>query len=236
VSATVAERPKERRSSANGITQSPKGGVVNEDSSLLVTEDQLRRFGDGDAKRGRAELRALLAAEKDSTTFVGPAAQPTTVRRAEITDEEALLELWLMDLRSNAEHVALIDEAKVLENIRSGTRGRGGILGVIDDKQNGPIAMVLLQPVQWHWSQAWFLQEMVLYVHPDHRKSHHADHLAEWSKWAADEMTRHFGYRVHLLNGVLGTWQIHRKTAFYRRKFQQVGTVFLYPSPFRKGD
>ena len=231
----VIERP---RRSANGITQSPKGGVVNEDSSLLVTEDQLRRFGDGDAKRGRSELRAMLAAAKDSPVFVGPVRdQPPTVRRGVPQDEEALVELWMMDLRANAEHVALIDAEKVLENIRSGTRGRGGILGVIDDKESGtPIAMVLLIPMQWHWSQAWFLQEMVLYVHPDHRKSHHADDLAEWSKWAADEMTRHFGYQVHLLNGVLGTWQIHRKTAFYRRKFQQIGTVFLYPSPIRKGD
>lgn len=233
MSATAELRPRSR---TNGITQSPKGGVTNDDLSLLVTEEQLRRFGDGDAKRGRSELRALLAEAKDGPNFSGPVRyQPIAVRRADPADEPALLELWLTDLRSNAEHVAQIDEQKVMENIRYATQRRGGILGLIEE-EGVPVGMVLLFPMQWHWSHAWFLQEMVLYVHPDHRKSHHADDLAQWSKWCADEMTREFGYKVHLLNGVLGAWNVHRKIAFYRRKFQQVGAVFVYPSPFSKGD
>lgn len=210
---------------------------ILEDCSLVVTEEQLRRFGGGDAAYGRRELRALLSKEPDGKDEQPVTDCPKSVRIAGPRDEEACVDLWLMDLRENAAHVAPIDPDKVLTNIQQGTRRRGtGIVGVIDGPEKAPIALVVLHAMQWHWSQAWFWQEMCTFVHPDHRRSGHADDLLQFQKWWSDEGTKGFGYPVHVLNGVLGAWRVQGKIALYRRKFRQVGAVFCYPAPKMMGN
>jgi hypothetical protein len=226
------------RPSTNGkLTQSPRpGSQTAEDGSLLITEEQLRRFGDGDAQRGRRELRLLLEIDRDGPVYSGPTEKPDTVRIAGPQDEEAILDLIIDDLKANAEHIAPIDDSKVMEHIRSGTRRRGGIVAVIDGPGKVPVAVTILVPCQWHWSQGWFYQELVNYVHPDHRKSRHIDDLLNFSRWAVDEQSRSFGARVYLLCGVLGAWRVRAKIALYRRRFQQIGAAFLYPAPPMRGN
>jgi hypothetical protein len=220
------------------VTQSPLGGVSADDGSLTISREQLEAFGYGDAHRGRKELRALLANCTNREVFSGPTRErPKTVRMATPDDEPAILELLLLDLRENAEHIAPIDEAKVLENIRAGTRLRGGVTAVIDDKASGkPIAVVLMHPYQHWWSQAYYWFEIALFVHPDHRKSRHVDDLLEFERWATDNSTAASGVRWLLICGVLGAWRVQAKIALYRRRFWQAGAAFCYPRPPMKGN
>lgn len=209
---------------------------------MLISEEELARFGRGlntngsPAVAGRRELRLLLALDREGPAFSGPTKKPDTVRLAGPKDEAACLELWLQDLRAHAEHIAPIDEDKVMANIQVGTRRRGGYTAVIDDKDGKPVALLVLHPLQWHWSQGWFMQEMVNYVAPDHRRSRHAADLIDFAKWVSDEHSRHAGFKLYLLCGVLGTWRIRAKAALYRRRVQMAGVCCIYPSPPVKGD
>lgn len=221
------------------IIQSPRGGILADDGSLLITKEQLARFGDGDAERGRRELRLLLAnsEERDSGTYYGPTPDPpASVESAKPEDEPAILALLMLDLRANAEHIGLVDEKKVLEHIRAGTRGRGGITAIIRDTDGTPIAVTILIPFQWWWGNGWYFFEIVNFVHPDHRKSRHIDDLLQYERWAADEATRLTGTRHHLLCGVLGAWRVQAKIALYRRKFKQQGAAFVYPATAVRGN
>lgn len=220
----------------SGIRQSARQAKTTEDFGLLITEDQLRRFGNGDPAAGRRELRLLMEIDTDYGFAKTPTERPVSVRTADTEDEPALLALWLHDLRANAEHIAPIDENKVLENIQAGTRRRGGITVCIDGPDRTPVAMVVLHPLEWHWSRGYFYQEMVSYVHPDHRRSKHADDLMNYIKWASENMSTRMGSRFYVLCGVLGAWRTRAKIALYRRKFSQIGAAFLWPPPPNLGN
>jgi len=223
--------------SMSQLNQSRRDGFeTRPDGGMLVTDEQLARFGGGDAKTGRKELRLLLALDRDGPVYAGPTARPETVRIAGPQDEAALLELMLMDLRENAEHIAPIDDVKCMGHIQSGTRRRGGIVGVIDGPDGKPVAMTILVPQTWHWSQGWFLQELINFVHPDHRKSRHVDDLLDFIKWASDNMTRNMGSKMYVLCGVLGAWRVRAKVALYRRKFAMAGVACVYPAPPIRGN
>jgi GNAT superfamily N-acetyltransferase len=208
-----------------------KLGTWMPDGSLRITAEQLAVLGNGDAKRGRRELRLLLASEQDRSVPSGPAVKPATVRIATIADEPAIFDLIMMDLDENATHIAPIDTDQVIRHIHVATRQQGGIMGVIDGPEGTPIGLVLLVPEQWWWSRAYYVQEKITYVHPDHRGAGHIHDLLQFARWTADIWTASFGYRIFMLCGVLGTKRIREKMILYRRKFRAVGMAFLYPPP-----
>lgn len=207
---------------------------TTDDGGIYVSGEALARLGGGDVHLGRKELRAFLSANRESQIFAGPTEYPKNVRVAGPSDEQDVLELLLGDLAENATHICPVDKEKILGHIQVGTRRRGGFVGVIGKPA---VAAVILVPYQWWWSNGWYFQEIVNYVHPDHRKgTKHASDLIDFAKWAVDEQTRGFGYPVRLLCGVLGAWRIHSKVALYRRKAWQAGCAFIYPAPPMKGN
>lgn len=207
------------------------------DGSLLITSEQLARFGNGDATEGRKQLRLVLEIDTDRPEHT-PAeiVCPPSIRMAGPADEPAILELLLLDLRENAEHIATIDEDRVMETIRAGTRQRGGLVAVIDDQDRKPIAVTVLHPVAWWWSNSFHWFEIVNFVHVDHRRSHHADDLLKFQRWASDSMSKKMGHRFYLVAGVLGAWRVRAKIALYRRYFQQAGAAFVWPTPPQRGN
>lgn len=205
------------------------------DGSMVITPDQILAFGGGDLKLGRRELRNLLAAERDRKIHRDPATRPASVRVATEADVQDVFDLIMLDLRENAVLVAPIDEEKVRRTIHIAITGQGGPRGfacVINGPDAKPVAVGLVIPMQWWWSNQWFLQETINYVHPDHRRSHHIDDLLEFERFAADSFTRNFGYRTYMLFGILGWKRVRAKIALYRRKLAMTGAAFLYPSPF----
>lgn len=222
------------------VHQSPRPGTTLEsDGSLTVSVEYLTAFGGGDPAEGRKQLRLLLMnhMERDRSSYsTGPARSPESIRIATPRDEDALMDLVRIDLLANAAHIAPLDEERILAHIQTGTRRRGGQVGVIDGPDGKPVAVSVLIPQQWWWSSGWFFQELVNFVHPAHRNSHHAEDLLDFTKWQSDRLSKLMGYRCWLLCGVLGAWRIQSKIALYRRKFMQAGAAFIYPAPPVRGN
>jgi hypothetical protein len=200
------------------------------DGSMVLTVEDLAVLGNGSADVGRRQLTAMIAAERgrkvrESVT----ATRPASVRISTAKDDEQIVELLRLDCEENAAIVAPFDEEKIRRAIPE-LRARASVIGVIDDKATGKIvALVGLVAMQWWWSNQWFYQEQPMFVHPDHRKSHHARDLLQFQEWWVDDMSRRFGYRIRLLCGVLGVKDIWLKTAMYKRRFRMVGSAFIYP-------
>jgi len=226
----VRRLPDGSWSLAGGHTVSADGTLTLADGSLVVSPDHAARFGDGNPRAGRAELRTMIASAADRSIESGPTTKPETVRIASIADEPALLELMVIDLKENAERVAPINEDRVLDCIQGCTRRRGGVCGVID-VDGKPVATVILHPYQWYFSMQWYWMEITNFVHPDHRKSRHAADLLQFQRWWTDQMSKQFGHQVYLLCGVLTARRVFAKILMYRRRFAQVGAAFLYPAP-----
>lgn len=209
----------------------PRVGVSTEDGDLVITRAELERFGNGDARAARKEIRAMLMAEVERKVPQGPTERPKSVRFATIHDEPAVFELVMAEMREVAEPVAPISEDKVIELIKRGTRGKLGFVGVIDGPDGVPVAVSVLVADQWAWSQQYLLQSIIHYVHPDHRKSHHIDALLQFEAWLVDEWSKTWGYRVHLLSSVMSTRRIRSKMLLWERKFTRLGAFFIYPPP-----
>lgn len=206
-------------------------GAPQPDGSLLITAEELARLGNGDPKRGRRELRLMLEAERDFPIFNGPTEKPPNVRIAVKGDEKALLDLIIMDVRENATHIAPLSEDRILEHIRACTDRKGVVIGVIGSV-GAPIAVSMILPAQWWFSKAWFLQEALNYVHPDHRKSNHIDDLIQFERWVGDQWSKDAGFRVYTVFSILGTRRVREKTILYKRKLRESGRLFVYPDPF----
>lgn len=213
-------------------TSEPDIGRTRDDGSLIISVDQLARFGGGDAKRGRRELRVMIGAEiTRMQPSVAQAVKPATVRLGVMEDEPALYGLVCLALREEDSHnSAPIDRDRVMAHLRQATRMQSGLIGVIGNL-GAPVAFVLLLPEQWWWSSAFCIRQKLLFVHPEHRHSDHVDDLLAWSRWATDYWSTKFGYRIHMLMDVLGVHRMRQKVVLYRRKFACLGNIFVYPDP-----
>jgi len=201
----------------------------------FISDEQLARLGDGDVKRGRRELRMMLADAREPKIFRGPTEKPANVRIIKRGDEMAIFRLLRMELFEVAEGIAPPSEHKIAAWIERGIQGvEGVVIGVIDAPGVGPVATIGLTQNQWWFTNNWHVAEMWNYVHPDHRKSTYAHDLIQFSKWANDEWTANLGYQTYLVTGVLTTKKVQQKVRLYRRMLTQAGAWFLYPWPSRE--
>ncbi|MGO8916223.1 MAG: hypothetical protein ACLQJR_09975 [Stellaceae bacterium] len=151
------------------------------------------------------------------TSFAG-------VRLARPEDEDSVFRL-LLEL--NAENALLpMSEKKARDAIARGTRGEGGIVGVIDGPQ-GIEASIGMALSQFWYTEAWHLNELWCFVHPDHRKSTHARRLIEFGKWCADRLSGG-SVRVPLLLGIVTRHRLLPKLRLFQRQAPQVGALFLH--------
>jgi GNAT superfamily N-acetyltransferase len=200
------------------------------DGSHVLTREELAVFGDGDPVRGAREIRLMIANERERTVSEGecPRSKSANVRLAKQSDKQAIFNLLKLDIAENAARVAPPNEECILETITQALTAPN-IVGVIDGPDGMIVGTAMLIATRWWWSKSYYYQEIPLFVHPDHRKSRYAHNLMDFQAWWVDEMTKSFGYRVHLLCGVLGTVRVRAKIAMYRRRYRQVGSVYLYP-------
>ena len=144
------------------------------------------------------------------------------VRTATPADENAIMEL--ARLLNNENGVFKMNEDKVRDIVRSSLYLHGGIVGVIGsaDRIEG---MVLLRVSQYWYSDAHFLEEMFVYVHPDFRaaKGGRARKLVEFAKQASEKLG------LPLMIGILSNSRTDAKTRLYERQFgTPAGAFFLY--------
>lgn len=209
------------------VDNSAMGHVVPE--GYLVSNEALEILGDGDVKSGRATLRLMIADEREIGPKKGPTMRPTSVRTAEPEDEAAVVALLIEDISRTQRKWAAIAPDKILQHVQFGTRREGGIVGVIEEDDR-IVACTVLAPAQPAWSKIYYLQEIFNVVHRDYRRSRHGQDLIEFGNWCADDMTRGFGYPVHLVVHVNTLHNVRKKLRFYRRWMTQIGATFIYPT------
>lgn len=144
------------------------------------------------------------------------------VRTATPADEEGVMELARL---LNAENgVFKMNEDKVRAIVYPSLYLHGGIIGVI-----GPSTriegMVLLRVSEYWYSDAPFLEELFVYVHPDFRaaKGGRARKLVEFAKKASEKL------ELPLMIGIISNSRTDAKTRLYERQFgNPAGAFFLY--------
>lgn len=146
------------------------------------------------------------------------------VRMARPEDEEPVYRLLLRLYDENA--LMPMSETKVRATIRSGTRGEGGIVGVIDG-EDGIEASIGMALSSFWYSEACHLNELWCFVHPDHRASTHARRLVEFGKWCADRLST-AERRVPLLLGIVTRHRLLPKLRLFQRQAPQVGALFMH--------
>jgi hypothetical protein len=148
-------------------------------------------------------------------------------RIANPEDEGALFEL-LMALRDvNNSFGFQVDDA---QHIQMGTRGAGGLHGVIDAPDQpgvlaGSIGMVW---DRWWFSNDWGLAQIWLFVRPEYRKgTRYADDLVNWAKERRAEMEAVSGQPVLMANAVISEERLDAKLRFWgRHSGQMIGAIF----------
>lgn len=144
------------------------------------------------------------------------------VRTATPQDEEGIMELARLVNGENG--VFKMNDDKVRDMVRPCLYLHGGIMGVIGppDRIEG---LVLLRISQYWYSDAEFLEEMCVYVHPDFRaaKGGRARKLVEFAKQASEKLG------LPLMIGILSNSRTDAKTRLYERQFgSPAGAFFLY--------
>lgn len=144
------------------------------------------------------------------------------VRTATPEDEEGIMVLARLVNGENG--VFRMNEEKVRAMVRPSLYLQGGIMGVIGPKDRIE-GLVLLRVSQYWYSDASFLEEMCVYVHPEYRaaKGGRARKLVEFAKTASEKLG------MPLMIGILSNSRTDAKTRLYERQFgAPAGAFFLY--------
>jgi hypothetical protein len=144
------------------------------------------------------------------------------VRTGVPEDEDGILELAKIVNSENG--VFKMNEDKVRALIRPSLHQDSGIVGLIGprDKIEG---LIVLRVSNYWYSDAPFLEEMVVFVHPEYRaaKGGRARKLVEFAKNASHQLG------LPLMIGILNNSRTNAKIKLYERQFgAPAGAFFLY--------
>ena len=142
------------------------------------------------------------------------------VRLAVLEDLPELMRVTRLACEEDGQHS--YDARKVLEMMRLHFEKRGGVIAVVGDK-GGELKAYLLMVVSPVWySQEFQLQELSLFVTPEHRRSTYAKQLMAFSKQTSEAL------KLDLTIGVLSTSRTAAKVRLYQRQFPTAGAYFIY--------
>lgn len=145
--------------------------------------------------------------------------RPESVRIATKKDEDKIFDLLCNLYEENA--MASMDTAKVWHMIHRGTRGKEGIIGVIDGPKDIEATIAII-PGQWWYSSDRHLEEFWNYVRPEARRSNHAKDLIKFGKWCSEQ------WGIPLLMGILSNTRTEAKIGLYSRQIKHVGALFVH--------
>lgn len=132
----------------------------------------------------------------------------------------------LMDLLMEGHHENGFVDAnplKMLNDLWAALTLERGIVGVIGIPGQAPEALIVLRIGNVSYSDAEVIEEKILYVRKDCRKSRHARLLASFAKATSDKLG------LPLLIGVLSNHRTKTKVVMYERMFgEPAGAFFLY--------
>lgn len=148
-------------------------------------------------------------------------ARPSSVRVAIPSDEDAIFKL--MQRAYEEQPIFPLDEQKMRDKIRLCTGRKGGVIGVVEGP-NGLEGYLIAVMAQYWYSDAWHLEELSNFVHPNYRRSTHAKDLINFAKWFSEQL------QLPLIMGILSTQRLEPKIRLYKRQATLCGAVFVYNS------
>lgn len=146
---------------------------------------------------------------------------PKGVRMAQPGDEKRLYDLFVMAHAENG--FGDMDPVVVQRAISKGCHREGVAIALIDGPERVEAVIGLMAEKRWYSTDApenWFWTDMLLYVHPLHRRSKHAAKLFQFVKWWQAKI----GMRVVI--GVLAREDGERKKRLFGRQGREIGAVF----------
>ncbi len=152
---------------------------------------------------------------------------PSAVR---IAGPEDFFEIWRLFLQGHNENGLFslapkkvewfMARALAPESIPPGDTGTRGCIGVI-----GPVghleALVFVTIGDYWYSEDKHIEEFLVYVDPEYRRSDHADALLDWMK----EQVEVTG--IPLMTGIISNHRTEAKCRLYRRNLPKAGEFFF---------
>lgn len=154
---------------------------------------------------------------------------PSVVRRAVPEDHDDLWRLLLMSHRENG--LFQMDAKKVeffiqralfpqfIHPMDTGSRAEIGVIGSTAKLEG----MALLTLGNFWYSSEFHLEELIVYVDPECRRSGHAKALVEWMKSMSDDLG------IPLVTGIMSRDRTEAKIRLYDRYLPRVGAIYLHP-------
>lgn len=159
---------------------------------------------------------------------------PSIVRKAVPADED---ELWRLFKLHHAENALFsLSESKARwylnrvlypERIAADDAGPRGWAGVVGAPGHLEAAAVLFLGSAWYTDDLG-VDDCMIFVDPQHRRSNHAKVLMAYCKHLIDK-GREVNPRLLLMLGVVSTDRTEAKVRLYSRHFDPVGAFFMYP-------
>lgn len=154
---------------------------------------------------------------------------PSVVR---IAGPEDYQEIWRLFLQGHNENGLFslsprkvewfLTRALLPQVIPPGDTGMRGVIGVIG--KIGQLEAVVFVSIGEYWySDDKFIEEFLVYVDPEHRRSNHADALIDWMK----EQVEITG--LPLMTGIVSNHRTEAKCRLYRRSLPKAGEFFYFP-------
>lgn len=99
--------------------------------------------------------------------------------------------------------------------------GMRGYMGVIGEPGALEAFIMMILATYWYTDEI-HLEELATFVHPNHRRSKHAQALLNYSKKMSDAI------KIPLLIAVVSNQRTESKVRLYRKHFPETGSFFLY--------
>ena len=155
---------------------------------------------------------------------------PSIVRIAKPDDRQEIWRLFLQGHKENGQfNLApekvdfFLSRALFPELIPEWDTGPRGAVAVIGDVGNLEALVFVTIGTYWY-SHDQHLEEFIVYVDPEARRSHHARALVAWMKQQSDRTG------LPLVTGIISNTRTEAKVALYSRMLPRVGAFFLYGS------
>lgn len=153
---------------------------------------------------------------------------PSIVRVAKPEDRHEVWRLFLQGHRENGQFSLapekvdfFLSRALFPNMIPEWDAGPRGAIGVIGDV--GSLEGLVFVTVSTYWySHDKHIEEFIVYVDPECRRSSHARALVDWMKHQSD-LTG-----LPLVTGIISNHRTEAKVALYSRMLPKVGAFFLY--------
>lgn len=154
---------------------------------------------------------------------------PSVVRIARPEDHREVWRLFLQGHKENGMFTLSTDKVQWFMTralapylIPQGDTGPRGVIGVIGPVGGSLEGVVFVLISEFWYSNEKHIEELLVYVDPECRKSAHAKALVNWMKEQSDSTG------LNLVTGIISNERTEAKCRLYQRMLPKVGEFFLY--------